>query len=95
MISLTIGRINVVFKFWNQFGWFGILKLNHLILEKMLIFLQKNPLFANVYKVKVRKQANQSVLKCDCLHYERCGILCTHILKITNQIEETMITVQY
>ena len=56
---------------------------------------QKFPLFANVYKVKVRKQANQSVLKCDCLHYERCGILCTHILKITNQIEETMITVQY
>jgi hypothetical protein len=45
--------------------------------------------FANVFKVKVRQQAN-----C-CQHNERCGIPCTHILKITNQIEETMITVQH
>jgi hypothetical protein len=43
----------------------------------------------------VRKQANQSFLKCDCLHYERCGIPYTHILKITNQIEEAMITVPH
>jgi hypothetical protein len=53
------------------------------------------PVFANVYEVKVRNQANQSFLKYDCLHYERCGIPCTHILKITDQIEETMITVQH
>ncbi len=50
--------------------------------------------FANVYKVKVKLQANQNFLKCDCLHYERCGIPCTHIMKITDEIDETMITVQ-
>jgi hypothetical protein len=51
--------------------------------------------FANVYKVKMKQQANQSFLKCDCLHYERCGIPSTNITKITNQINETMITVQH
>jgi hypothetical protein len=54
------------------------------------------PVFANVYKVKVKLQANQHFLKCDCLHYERCGIPCTHIMKITDEIDETrMITVQH
>ena len=56
---------------------------------------QKFPVFANVYKVKVKLQANLHFLKCDCLHYERCGIPCTHIMKITNEIDETMITVQH
>jgi hypothetical protein len=51
---------------------------------------QKIPVFAYVYKVKVKQQANQSFLKCDCLHYERCGIPCTHIMKITNEFDETM-----
>jgi hypothetical protein len=55
----------------------------------------KFPVFANVYKVKVRNQANKSFLKCDCLHYERCGIPCTHILKTTNLIEKTIITLQH
>ncbi len=55
----------------------------------------KVPNFTNVYKVKVKQQANQCFLKCDCLHYERCGIPCTHIMKITNEIDETMITVQH
>jgi hypothetical protein len=55
---------------------------------------KKIPVFANVYKVKVKQQANQSILKCDCLHCERCGIPCTDIMKITNQIDETMITGQ-
>jgi hypothetical protein len=54
---------------------------------------QKLPVFAIVYKVKVKLQANQHVLKCDCLHYERCGIPFTHIMKITDEIDETMITV--
>ncbi len=49
----------------------------------------------NVFKVKVKLQANQHFLKCDCLHNERCGIPCTHIVKITNKIDETMITVQH
>jgi hypothetical protein len=56
---------------------------------------QKFTVFANVYKVNVKQQANQSFLKCDCLHYERCGIPCTHIIKITNEIDETMITTQH
>jgi hypothetical protein len=53
------------------------------------------PVFAYVYEVKVKLQANQHFLKCDCLHYERCGIPCTHIMKITDEIDETMITVQH
>jgi hypothetical protein len=56
---------------------------------------QRFPVFANVYKVKVKLQANEHFLICDCLHYERCGIPCTHIMKITNEIDETMITVQH
>jgi hypothetical protein len=51
--------------------------------------------FAHVYKVKVTKKANQHFLKCDCLHYERCGIPRTYIMKITDEIDETMITVQH
>ncbi len=52
-------------------------------------------MYANVYEVKVKKQATQHFLKCDCLHYERCGIPCTHIMKITDEIDETIITVQH
>ncbi len=29
------------------------------------------------------------------VNYERCGIPCTHIMKITNEIDETMMTVQH
>jgi hypothetical protein len=90
------GRINVVFKFWNQVNLCGILKLNNLIFGKDADYLaQQFPVFANVFEVKVKKQSNQSFLKCDCLHYERCGIPCTHIIKITNEIDETMITIQH
>ena len=53
------------------------------------------PVFANVYNIKVTTFGQQRFLKCDCLHYERCGIPCTHILKITDEIEETMIKVQH
>ncbi len=56
---------------------------------------KKFPVFANVYEVKVKLQANQHFLKCDCLHYESCGIPCTHIMKIIDEIDETMITVQH
>ncbi len=56
---------------------------------------KKFSVFANVYEVKVKLPPNQHFLKCDCLHYERCGIPCTHIIKITNEIDETMITVQH
>jgi hypothetical protein len=91
MIFLMTGRINVVFKFWNQVGLCGILKLIDLIFGKDTDYLaQKILVFANAYEVKVKQQANQSFLKCDCLHYERCGIPCTHIMKIINQIDETI-----
>jgi len=53
----------------------------------------KFPQFANVYQVTSTKKGYQSFLKCDCLLYERCGIPCSHILKITDEIEATMIKV--
>ncbi len=53
------------------------------------------PLFANVYHVTSTKKGNQNFLKCDCLLYEQCGIPCSHILKITDQVEATMINIQH
>jgi hypothetical protein len=53
------------------------------------------PIFANVYKVYVTKKGCQSFLKCDCLLYERTGVPCSHILKITDHIEKSMIKVQH
>ena len=41
------------------------------------------------------KKGHPSFLKCDCLLYERCGIPCSHILKITDKIEATMIKIQH
>jgi hypothetical protein len=52
------------------------------------------PVFANVYQVTVTKKGTQSFLQWDCRMYERCGIPCSHIFVITNEIEETMISVQ-
>ncbi len=56
---------------------------------------EKIPVFAKVYNAKVTTFGQQRFLTCDCLHYERCGNPCTHILKITAEIEETMIKVQH
>ncbi len=85
-----------MFKLRNPVGLCGSLRLKNLIFGKDADFMAKKFLvFANVYKVKVKLQANQHFLKCDCLHYERCGIPCTHLMKITNEIDETMITVQH
>ncbi len=53
------------------------------------------PVFANVYQVRVTTKGSQSFLKCDCQLYERCGMPCSHILVITNEIEDTMIAVQH
>ena len=53
------------------------------------------PVFANVIQSESKTASKSTFLKCDCLHYERCGIPCTHIMKITNEIDETMITVQH
>jgi hypothetical protein len=53
------------------------------------------PQFANVYHVTSTKKGNQNFLKCDCLLYERCGVPCSHILKITDQVEATMIKIQH
>ncbi len=51
--------------------------------------------FANVYQVRVTTKGNQSFLKCNCRLYEHCGMPCSHILVITNEIEDTMIAVQH
>jgi hypothetical protein len=48
-----------------------------------------------VYHVTSTKKGNQNFLKCDCLLYERCGIPCSHILKITDQVEATMVKIQH
>jgi hypothetical protein len=53
------------------------------------------PQLANVYHVSSTKKGNQNFLKCDCLLYERCGIPCAHILKITDEVEATMIKIQH
>ena len=55
----------------------------------------KFPQFANVYQVTSTKKGHQSFLKCDCLLYERCGIPCSHIFKITDEIDATMIKIQH
>jgi hypothetical protein len=75
-----------VWKFEVEEPYFG--KDADFMVNKFLVY-------ANVYRVKVKLQANQYFLKCDCLHYERCGIPCTHSMKITNKIDETIITVQH
>jgi hypothetical protein len=51
--------------------------------------------FANIYYVKVTTFGKQWFLKWDCLHYERYGIPCSHILKITNEIEEMMMKIPH
>ena len=53
------------------------------------------PVFAHVYRVKVTQFGYQRFLKCDCLHYERCGLPCSHTLRIINVVEETMIEIQH
>jgi hypothetical protein len=45
------------------------------------------PQFTNVYHVSPTKKGNQHFLKCDWLLYERCGIPCAYILKITNELK--------
>jgi hypothetical protein len=82
--SFVIKSDGVEFWSWSTSFW-----------KRCWFSCQKFPVFANVYEVKVKHLANQSFLKCDCLHYERSGIPCTNIIKIINQIDETMITVQH
>jgi hypothetical protein len=53
------------------------------------------PIFAKVYQVTVFRNSTQYFLKCDCHLYECCGYPCSHILAITNKIEDTMIKIQH
>ena len=76
----------IVWKFENQPPYFENDEFN---LSSLF------PMFANVYKVYVTKKGCQSFLKCDCLLYERSGVPCSHILQITDHIEESMIKVQH
>ena len=60
-----------------------------------LSLMDKFPVFPNVYRVGVKRNANQSFLSCSCLHYDRCGIPCSHVLAITNVLEDTMVKVEH
>jgi hypothetical protein len=53
------------------------------------------PVFPNVYRVCVKRNANQSFLSCTCLHYDRCGIPCSHVLAISNVLEDPMVKVEH
>jgi hypothetical protein len=61
----------------------------------MLHLTEKFPVFANVYRVDSTKKGEQTFLKCECLLYKRCGIPCSHVLNITNEIKASMIKVQH
>ncbi len=63
--------------------------------EKTLHLTEKFPVFANVYRVNSARKGEQTFLKCECLLHKRCGIPCSHVLKITNEIEGSMIKVQH
>ncbi len=52
--------------------------------------------FLQMYIVLILQgRESKPFLKCECLYYKRCGILCSHVLKITNEIEASMIKVQH
>ena len=53
------------------------------------------PVYCNVYQVCVYRISTQIFLKCDCLLYDRCGYPCSHILRITNKVVDSMIKVQH
>lgn len=53
------------------------------------------PIYCNVYQVCVQRNSTQIFIKCDCLLYERCGYPCSHILRITNEVEDSMVKVQH
>jgi hypothetical protein len=63
--------------------------------EKTLHLTEKFPVFANVYCVDSTRKGEQTFLNCECLLYERYGIPCSHVLKITNKIEASMIKLQH
>ena len=66
-------------------------KFNNDVLQLGIMF----PMFRNVYRVSLMKKNSQHYLQCDCLHYERYGIPCQHILRITNKIEDNMVKIQH
>jgi len=53
------------------------------------------PIYRNVYRVSLKKKNTQQFQQCDCQHYERSGIPCTHILRITNKIKDNMVKIQH
>ena len=61
----------------------------------LLMLGKKFPVFRNVYRVMLKKKNTHNFLQCDCLLYERCGIPCSHILRITDKIEDNMVKIQH
>ena len=53
------------------------------------------PRFLEVFHVGIRIFCGNYFLKCDCMLYERCGIPCTHVLRVTNDLSHTMIKIQH
>ncbi len=66
-------------------------KFNNDVLWLGIVF----PVFWNVYRISLIKKNTRQFMECDCLHYERNGILCQHILLITNKIEDNMVKFQH
>ena len=66
-------------------------KFNNDVLQLGIMF----PMFRNVYRVSLIKKNSQQFMQCDCLHYERYGLPCQHILRITNKIEDNMVKIQH
>ncbi len=67
----------------------------NLNLTTIICPLGRNPIFRNVYRVLMKKKNTQHFLQCECLLYERCGIPCKHILRITDKIDDNMVKIQH
>ncbi len=57
--------------------------------------LKSSQFFANGYHVNSARKVENTFLKCECLLCKKCGIPCSHVLKITIEIEASMIKVQH
>ena len=45
--------------------------------------------------MSLRAIGTQHFLQCDCCLYERCGIPCSHILKVSDDVTKDMIAIQH
>ena len=57
--------------------------------------LENFPRFLNVYQVSLTAKGKQYFLKCDCELYTRCGIPCSHVFKVTDEVTKEMLANQH